>query len=186
MVSAATHCGAAREASARQRRNWDYPLLLAARYRFHSAGSAAVPAMKKKRSAWRRWLLRAVAGAPDAVADHLRPERRASADRSGKADWLPGYEALHSRSISAMQPRRSFSWTCSEKYRRSADRRRRKRTAISRSRPLPRWRRRSSITSAMSGTEPDDGIWETRGGRKTLYPLQGDGLGSAGPRHQTL
>ena len=41
--------------------------------------------------AWRDWLLRAAAGAPVAAADHVRPGRRAAADRVRGA-WLPGYE----------------------------------------------------------------------------------------------
>ena len=32
--------------------------------------------------------------------------------------------------------------------------------------------------------QPDDGIWETRGGRKHLRALEGDGLGWAGPGDQ--
>ena len=119
-----------------------------------------------KPTAWREWLLRAVAGDPSTVQIMygLAGERRL--DRVRGLDWLPGYEKSKpvrignaaSRPVPARRLRRS------------------------RQRPVPRpaWPASGPATAATAGTsarrcwsssrnlwtQPDEGIWEVRGPRQ--------------------
>ncbi len=65
--------------------------------------------------AWRRWLLRAIAGAPDQVQTiyGICGERQLN---EWNSDWLPGYESS-ARCDSGMPPWGSFSWTFSARLR---------------------------------------------------------------------
>ncbi len=110
---------------------------------------------------WRRWLLRAVAGAPDQVQTiyGICGERQL---QEWKVDWLPGYE--HSRPVNignaaALQFQLDVYGEVS--------------SALTRI-PFPDDIKLSSASLQAQLTDhlchiwnlPDDGIWETRGGRK--------------------
>jgi len=111
--------------------------------------------------AWRRWLLRAVAGAPTQVQTiyGIRGERQLN---EWRADWLPGYENSRPVNIgnaAALQFQLDVYGEVA--------------SALART-PFPDDIRLSSTALQASLIDhvchiwnlPDDGIWETRGGRK--------------------
>ena len=152
-------------------RNWDY------RYCWLRDATFTLLALigagfLDEAKAWHQWLLRAVAGSPDDVQTMygLAGERRLV---EYEIAWLPGYEG-------GPRPRR-------QRRRRTAAARRLRRSA----RRLLRRAPRRSVTSAETWDlecallvhletiwrEPDEGIWEVRGGPETFHPFEGDGLG---------
>ena len=83
-------------------RNWDY------RYCWLRDATFTLLALMnagyfEEARAWREWLLRAVAGSPDADADHVRRRRRAAARRSGSCRGCRATRA-RSRCASATPP----------------------------------------------------------------------------------
>jgi GH15 family glucan-1,4-alpha-glucosidase len=112
--------------------------------------------------AWRRWLVRAIAGAPDQLQTiyGIRGERQLN---EWKADWLPGYE--HSKPVNIGNA--AVSQFQLDVYGEVA-------AALSRM-PTAEDDIKVSATDLQARLidqlckiweEPDDGIWETRGGRK--------------------
>ena len=111
-------------------------------------------------AAWRDWLQRAVAGSPGEtqIMYGLRGERRLT---EWEVDWLPGYAEFQAGAgrqrrapaVPARRLRRGDGRLRAVAQRR-AGRRPRKAGSCS-----ARW----SSTSPRSGSEPDNGIWETRG-----------------------
>ena len=150
--------------AARRRAQLGLPLLLAARRDVHALRAAAAPATRDEARAWRDWLLRAVAGRPGAAADHVRPRRRAAADRARArlAARLRGLGAgahrqRRRRPVPARRLRRG-AWTrCTRRAQAGLE---------------PRRRRLARCSSALleflerRWDEPDEGIWEVRGPRR--------------------
>jgi GH15 family glucan-1,4-alpha-glucosidase len=112
--------------------------------------------------AWRRWLVRAIAGAPDQLQTiyGIRGERQLN---EWKADWLPGYE--HSQPVNIGNA--AVSQFQLDVYGEVA-------AALSR---MPAAEEDIKVSASdlqarlidqlcKIWEEPDDGIWETRGGRK--------------------
>ena len=160
-------------------RNWDY------RYCWLRDATLTLLALMgggyfEEAQAWRDWLHRSVAGTPRPDPDHVRPGRRAPpvGVGGGLAARLPG------RPPGAHRQRRHGQLQL-DVYRRG----RRRAAPGARGRAGRRAGQlgvadaRSSSIWSRSGTSPDEGIWETRGGRAPLHPLQGHGLGRARPRH---
>ena len=130
---------------------------------------------EEEAEAWRRWLLRAIAGAPCAVADDLRHLRRAADERVASVEWLPGYENSKPVNIGNAASDCSFNWMC---LARSA-------TALART-PFPDDDIRVSSSSVQAQLtdhlcqvwdQPDDGIWENARRSEALYAFEGDGMG---------
>jgi GH15 family glucan-1,4-alpha-glucosidase len=112
--------------------------------------------------AWRRWLVRAIAGAPDQLQTiyGICGERQLN---EWKADWLPGYE--HSKPVNIGNA--AVNQFQLDVYGEVA-------AALSRM-PTAQEDIKVSATDLQARLidqlckiweEPDDGIWETRGGRK--------------------
>ncbi len=142
-------------------RNWDYrfcwlrdtafTLLILLNAGYHEEAEA-----------WRRWLLKAIAGAPDQLQTiyGICGERQLS---EWKADWLPGYE--HSKPVNIGNA--AVNQFQLDVYGEVA-------AALSRM-PMAEDDIRISASDLQARLidqlckiwqEPDDGIWETRGGRK--------------------
>jgi GH15 family glucan-1,4-alpha-glucosidase len=142
-------------------RNWDY------RYCWLRDTAFTLMALlhagyQDEAEAWRRWLLRSVAGAPEQIQTiyGVCGERQLN---EWKADWLPGYE--HSKPVNiGNKASQQFQL---DVYGELA-------AAMARMPEAPDDIRISA--SELQGKlidqlckiwqEPDDGIWETRGGRK--------------------
>ena len=93
------HCGGGDDLAAGE--DWraaelGLPVLLAARHGVHACLRCCRRATRRRPTAWRRWLLRAVAGAPAQVQTiyGICGERQMN---EWTADWLPGYE--HSKPV---------------------------------------------------------------------------------------
>jgi GH15 family glucan-1,4-alpha-glucosidase len=142
-------------------RNWDY------RYCWLRDTSFTLLVLmhagfEEEAIAWRRWLLRAIAGAPDEVQAlyGIHGER---ALNEWKADWLPGYE--NSRPVTVGNEAAGqfqldiFGEVASALLRapRAEDDIRVDATAL-----------QARLTDHLCKVwqQPDEGIWETRGGRK--------------------
>lgn len=142
-------------------RNWDY------RYCWLRDTSFTLLTLlnagyQEEAEAWRRWLLRAIAGAPSQLQTiyGIRGERQLL---EWQADWLPGYE--HSRPV-------NLGNAASTQF--QLDVFGEVATALSRM-PAAADDIRVSSSSLQAQLidhlchvwdQPDDGIWETRGGRK--------------------
>ena len=74
-------------------RNWDYRYCWLRDATLHPARAAARRLHATRPRAWRDWLLRAVAGRPGRPADHVRPRRRAAADRAASCRGCPATRA---------------------------------------------------------------------------------------------
>ena len=147
----------------RRRAQLGLPLLLAARRDVHAATRCCTPAI-----ATRRGLARLAAARrrrrPGEAADHVRRPRRAPARPSSSSPWLPGYEG--SRAGAHRQRRRRGSSSSTSTARSS--------TALpgaharhrARARELGRRAHACSTGSSRHWREPDEGIWEMRGGRQ--------------------
>ena len=160
-------------------RNWDY------RYCWLRDATFTLLALMgggytDEAAAWRDWLLRALAGRPDAGPDHVRPRWRAPADRA-RARLAPGLRGLAPGPDRQRRPPSSSSWTCSARCSTRSTR--------------PGW----------SDIADTDGAWDLEtalvdGGRgpldaarrrhlggarrpAALHPLEGHGVGGARPRH---
>ena len=141
-------------------RNWDY------RYCWLRDATFTLLALMAggytdEAAAWRDWLLRALAGRPDQAQIMYGPRRRAPADRArarlaaGLRGLTPGADRQRRpRAVPARRVRRGAR--CAAPGPRLGDRRHRRRMGRSR----PRW----SAAVEERWTEPDDGIWEVRGG----------------------
>ena len=142
-------------------RNWDY------RYCWLRDTSFTLLTLlnagyEEEAEAWRRWLLRAVAGAPE----QLQTIYGISGERQlleWQADWLPGYE--HSKPV-------NLGNAASTQF--QLDVFGEVAAALSRM-PTPAEDIRDSASALQANLidhlchvwdQPDDGIWETRGGRK--------------------
>ena len=115
-------------------------------------------------SAWRDWLLRAVAGEPARPADHVRAGRRAAARPSSSCRGCPGYEG----SQPGAHRQRGVGSAPARRLRRGDGRAAARRRGAA---PSPTARRgRCSATCWSSSrrvwSEPDEGIWEVRGPRR--------------------
>ncbi len=154
------------------------PLLLAARRDAH----AARPPPGQPRGGGDRLATLAAArgrGRSGRHPDHVRRRRRAAADgvRAAVARRVRG---LASRCGSATRRASSSSSTSTA---RCSTRSTRRASAGSRS-----TRRPGGSSSAVldhledAWREPDEGIWEIRGERAPLHPLEGDGVGGVRPR----
>lgn len=117
---------------------------------------------KDEATAWRRWLLRAIAGAPSQLQTiyGINGERQLG---EWAADWLPGYE--NSRPVNMGNG--AFNQFQLDVYGEVV-------TALSQT-PVPDEDIKVSASSVQAQLvdhlcevweDPDDGIWETRGGRK--------------------
>ena len=140
-------------------RNWDYRFCW-----LRDATLVLLGAMHagyfEEAQAWREWLLRAVAGSPRAVADHVRHRRRAAADRMGGRRGCPATRNPR-RCASATPPTASFnstssarSWTCII------------RRGVPACRPTNSgWEAQLAFLDHLKKIwkKPDHGIWENRG-----------------------
>ena len=130
---------------------------------------------------WRDWLLRAVAGSPQQMQIMYGIARRAAADRMG------GAVAAGLRELGAGAHRQRRAQPAAARHLRRGD-----------GRAAPgapgRPRRATKPAGICSGEllahlekiwrEPDEGIWEVRGGPRAFHLFQGDGLGRLRPRDQ--
>jgi GH15 family glucan-1,4-alpha-glucosidase len=143
------------------KRNWDY--------RFCWLRDTAFTLLilmnagyQEEASAWRRWLVRSIAGAPDQLQTiyGICGERQLN---EWEADWLPGYENSKPVNIGNAASTQFQLDVYGEVA-----------AALSRM-PVAEDDIKVSATALRAGLidllckiwpEPDDGIWETRGGRK--------------------
>ena len=129
--------------------------------------------------AWRDWLLRAAAGAPSQlqIMYGLAGERRLT---EFEVPWLPGYESprpgahrqRRARPAAARRLRRGDGRAAP-----GAPRRPRSRDED--------WAFQRALLEHLETIwrQPDEGIWEVRGGAAALHLLEGDGLGRVRSRH---
>ena len=118
--------------------------------------------------------------APD--ADHVRPRAASGGCTEWEVPWLPGYEGSapgadrqrRARPAPARRLRRGHGRAASGAARRAG----------AGATPAGRCSARCSSISETIWREPDEGIWEVRGPRRALHPLEGDGLGRVRPRGQ--
>ena len=145
-------------------RNWDYRFCWLRDATFTLLRPAQLPATPTRRAAWRDWLLRAVAGRPGADADHVRPRRRAAADRVGAA-WLPGYEGSPRRCGSATPRHSQFQL---DVYGEVMDALHQSPASTGLEPDADAWRLRAALLDFLEEAwgEPDEGIWEVRGPRR--------------------
>ena len=159
-------------------RNWDY------RYCWLRDATFTLLALmhagyREEAQAWGAWLRRSVAGTPSQIQTlyGLAGER-------WLMEWeVPWLARLRRRAAGAHRQRgeRAVAARCL----RRADG-----CAVSGAAPRPGAAERelghparsSSRIWRRSGTEPDESIWEVRGGAAAFHLLQGDGLGGVGPR----
>ena len=142
-------------------RNWDYRYCWLRDTAF-TLLSLLQAGYEEEAQAWRRWLLRAIAGAPDQIQTiyGICGERQL---QEWKADWLPGYE--HSKPV--LIGNAASSQFQLDVFGEVA-------AALSKT-PMKDDEFRVSASSVQAQfidhlcqvwDQPDDGIWETRGGRK--------------------
>ena len=138
------------------------PLLLAARRHAHPAG-AGPPATSRRRSAWREWLLRAVAGDPAdlQIMYGVAGERRLP---ELELPWLPGYEGSHAGPDRQRGRRPAPARRLRRGHRRAVPGPARR--ARPRARTPGRCRRGLMEFLERHWREPDEGLWEVRGGRQ--------------------
>ena len=164
----------------RRRAQLGLPLLLAARRDADAAGDARTRATATRPRAWRAVAAARGGGRPGGRADHVRHRRRAAAGRA-RARLAARLRGLAARSGSATPRRRSSSSTCTARsstplYQARVARGGARRTTLVAARAS------CSAGSRTAGGEKDAGIWEVRGPRAPLHPLQGDGVGRVRPR----
>ena len=158
-------------------RNWDY------RYCWLRDSTLTLDALLAagyldEAEAWRDWLLRAVAGDPAdlQIMYGIAGERRLP---EFELPWLPGYAGSapvrvgnapcnSSSSTSTARSSTPCTWPGSRACRPAGTR--------------GRCSSPCSTSWSRTGSEPDEGLWEVRGGRPPLRALQGDGLGRRRPR----
>ena len=131
--------------------------------------------------AWRDWLLRAVAGSPAQlqIMYGLAGERRLA---EWEVPWLPGYEGSKPVRIGNAAHEQLqldvYGEVMDALYQ----------APRGRARPSDvragRCTRAARAPGDRSGSEPDEGIWEVRGGPRALHLLEGHGLGGVRPRDQ--
>ena len=113
--------------------------------------------------AWRDWLLRAVAGSPEQMQIMYGIARRAAADRMAGA-WLPGYEESSPVRIGNAAHDQLQLDVYGEVIGRACIRR--ARAGLAPTEPAGIWSASFSSIWKRSGSEPDEGIWEVRGGHQ--------------------
>ena len=143
------------------RRNWDY--------RFCWLRDTAFTLMtllnagyQEEAASWRRWLLRAIAGAPDQLQTiyGINGERQLE---EWKADWLPGYENSLPVNI-GNQASKQFQLDVYGEVAAALSRMPEAADDIKVSASALQARLVNQLCQVWQ--QPDDGIWETRGGRK--------------------
>ncbi len=143
-------------------RNWDYRYcwLRDATFTLYALIGAGILDEAK---AWHEWLLRAVAGSPGRPADRLRRGGRTAARRNSKFPWLPGYEGsapvrigngavgqlqldVYGEVLDAFYVARRAGLSTSDAT----------------------WALECALLLHLENIwrEPDEGIWEVRGGRR--------------------
>ena len=141
------------------------PVLLAARRDVHPAGAASGRLHARRPSAWREWLLRAVAGSPGRPADHVRRRPASGGCRSSSWPGCPGYEG-----VGAGAGRQRGRRPAAARRLRRGDGRAVHWPAIRGPGPRAttpgRMQRGLMRLLEPAGSEPDEGIWEVRGGRQ--------------------
>ena len=160
-------------------RNWDY------RYCWLRDTSFTLLILmlagyREEAIAWRRWLLRAVAGAPDQVQTiyGIRGERDLV---EWQAHWLPGYEGSKPVRIGNAAVDQ-FQLDVFGEVAAALARTPEAEDDIRVDASALQARLIDHLCAVWQ--EPDDGIWETRGGAEALHAFKGDGMGRAGSRHQ--
>nr|WP_255551286.1 glycoside hydrolase family 15 protein [Granulicella sp. dw_53] len=142
-------------------RNWDYRFCWIRDTSFTLLALLAA-GYDEEAVAWREWLMRTIAGAPDQVQAlyGVRGERQLT---EWEADWLPGYEGSKPVRIGNGATGQFQLDVFGELA-----------SALART-PEAKGRERISATALQAALidhvckvwqEPDEGIWETRGGRK--------------------
>ena len=158
-------------------RNWDYRYcwLRDATFTLYALMSAGYT---DEALAWRDWLLRAVAGDPAHLQIMYGAGGRAPADEY-ELDWLAGLRGLGA-GAGRQRGARQFQL---DVYGEVLDALHQARLMGIERGPATRGRcsARSSSSSSRRWREPDEGIWEVRGGRRALHALEGDGLGRVRP-----
>ena len=140
-----------------------------------------MPATTTRRKRWRDWLLRAVAGSPEQVADHVRHRRRAAPDRMG------GALAARLRGLRAGAHRQRGPRPAPARRVRRGDGRAAPGAPRRPCRPSEAgWALQRALLEHLETiwSEPDEGIWEVRGAPPAFHLFEGDGLGGVRPRHQ--
>ena len=147
-------------------RNWDYRLLLAARCDLHAFALTRAGFVEEARS-WRGWLLRAIAGSPAQmqILYGMHGERRLP---EFEIEWLAGYE--NSRPVRVGNAASNqfqldvYGEVMSSMYHAQQAGIKIEETDWAMQRALMKF-----LESHWQ--EPDEGIWEVRGGRK-ISPIR--------------
>ena len=158
-------------------RNWDY------RYCWVRDASLTLEALiesglREEAESWLAWLGRVAAGDPKQLQIMYGPagERRLT---ELEVDWLPGYEGSSPVRIGNAASEQ-FQLDVYGELMDAIDRARTHGIAVHE----VIWRIQVAIMRFLVDhwSDPDDGIWEVRGPRRAVHPLQGHGLGRLRPR----
>ncbi len=158
-------------------RNWDYRYCWLRDATFTLLALMGAGYLEEAR-AWREWLLRAVAGNPAEmqIMYGVRGERRLP---EFELPWLSGYEKSQPVRVgNAASEQRQL-----DVYGELMDAMYHAHCAGIKT-DEPDWRLQCAFMKALEKiwSEPDEGIWEVRGGRRQFTQLEDDGVGCVRPR----
>ena len=153
-------------------RNWDYRFcwLRDATFTLYALIGAG---FLDEAKAWHEWLLRAVAGGPD----DLQIVYGVAGERRLEEFEIPGCRATKARLRSESATGRSDNSNSMSMAKCSTPSTSRAAQAFPPASRPGRWNARSISHLETIWREPDEGIWEVRGGRAPFHAFEGDGLG---------